>query len=138
MKSLAVYALMLGLLAMFAFSEPGAESGRAESLAVNFALFRNAAWTYAHENPDFTGALPMDGLSLPHGWTAARPWEARTENGICYVYGPASAEEIADARRVFRNSQAVGYAVAGRLDPGSLPLPGFIPAGWLVSLMEVK
>lgn len=138
MKSLAVYALMLGLLAMFAFSEPSSDSGRTESLAVNFALFRNAAWAYAHEHPELTGTLPVDVLPLPYGWTAVRSWTARTESGVCYVYGPASAEEIADVRRVFHNSETMGTAVDGRLVPGSVPLPGFIPAGAMVSLMEVE
>lgn len=139
MKILAVLALLLGVLAILSPSvrQRDAYAPAARSVALNYAVFRNAAFLYALEHKP-NGTISQADLELPDGWRALRSWSARVEGGRCYVYGPASAEETAAARELFQGSFAVGRAENGRLTPdGIVPLPSFISADSLVSVVEV-
>lgn len=139
MKIMAVLALLLGVMAILSSSvsyrdeyEPAAKS-----VALNYAIYRNAAFLYAQRHKP-NGAISQAVLDLPDGWHALRAWSARVEGGRCYVYGPASAEEISAAWELFQGSFAVGRAENGRLTPdGIVPLPAFIPADSLTSVVEV-
>lgn len=140
MKILAVLALLLGVLAILspAASHRDAFAPAARSVALNYAIFRNAAFLHAQTHKP-NGTISPAVLELPPEWHALRAWSARVEGGRCYVYGPASAEEIAAARELFQGSFAVGRAENARLTPdGIVPLPAFIPAGNLASVIEVN
>lgn len=139
MKALMVLALLLGVLAILSpsvrYRDDLAPASRA--VALNYAIYRNAAFLYAQRHKP-EGTLSQAVLDLPPEWRALRAWTARVEGGRCYVYGPASAEEIASAWELFQGSFAVGRAENGRLTPdGVVPLPAFIPAGSLASVVEV-
>ncbi len=138
MKTLMVAALLLGLTALagILFSRPPLEDdARGQALAVSFGLFRRAAWQFAHDNPEHQGAISSDMLELPEG---TRRWQAGMFNGVCYVWGLVSGAESAAIQARYHNSQAIGQARAGTLRPWGHVLPDFIPAGALVSLMEVR
>lgn len=138
MKTLMVAALLLGLTAlagMFFSRSPLEDGARGQTLAVSFGLFRRAAWQFAYDNPEHQGAISPDMLSLPEG---ARRWQARMYNGVCYVWGMVSGTESSAIQAQYHNSQAIGQARAGTLRPWGHALPDFIPAGALVSLMEVR
>lgn len=140
MKILAVLALLLGLLAILSPSVSYRDdyAPAAQSVALNYAIYRNAAILYALKHKP-NGTISQAVLELPDGWHALRAWSARVEGGRCYVYGPASAEEIAAAWELFQGSFAVGRAENGRLMPDGLtPLPAFVPAGSLASVVEVR
>ncbi len=140
MKTLMVAALLLGLTALagMLFSRPPLEDdARGQALAVSFGLFRRAAWQFAHANPEHQGAISPDVLALPEGMNG-RLWQARMNNGVCYVWGLVSGGESAAILARYHNSQAIGQAQAGTLRPWGYILPDFIPAGALVSLMEVR
>lgn len=139
MKILAVLALLLGALAILSPSASFRNdyTPAARAVALNYAIFRNAAFLYALKSRP-NGTISPSSLELPDGWHALRAWSARVEGGRCYVYGPASAEEIAATWEVFQGSFAVGRAENGRLTPdGITPLPTFIPVGSLASVVEV-
>lgn len=141
MKALMVLALLLGVMAMLARTpaEYAEREPRAQIIALNYAVYRNQAFLYAHKHKGFNGSVPLSALGLPSEWRALRPWTARMESGRCYVYGAASAEEIEAVRELFRGSFAVGRAEGGRLVPdGRASLPGFIPTDSLVSIVEVE
>lgn len=141
MKALMVLGLLLGVMAMLArtsgdFTE---REPRAQIIALNYAMYRNQAFLYAHKHKGFNGVVPLSALDLPSEWRALRPWLTRIEAGRCYVYGTASAEEIEAVRELFKGSFAVGRAEGGRLMPdGKAVLPGFIPANSLVSIAGVE
>lgn len=140
MKALMVLALLLGVMAILSPSVSYRDdyAPAARSVALNYAVYRNAAFLYALKHKP-NGVISQAVLELPDGWRALRAWSARMEDGRCYVYGPASAEEIASALELFQGSFAVGRAENGRLTPDGLtPLPSFIPAGSLASVVEVR
>lgn len=139
MKALAVLALLLGVLAVLSPAPQTDSIGTgARSIALNYAIFRNAAFLHAFKHRA-NGPIAQADLDLPTEWHALRYWTARIEGGRCYVYGPASAEEISAVRDIFQGSLAVGRASDGRLVPDGLtPLPEFIPSGSLVSVIEVR
>lgn len=139
MKIMAVLALLLGVMAILSPSVSYRDdyAPAARSVALNYAVYRNAAFLYALKHKP-NGTISQAVLELPDGWHALRVWSARVEGGRCYVYGPASAEEIAAAWELFQGSFAVGRAENGRLTPdGIVPLPAFIPADSLASVVEV-
>lgn len=142
MKALMVLGLLLGVLAMLSRGpEPdyAEREPKARIVALNYAVYRNQAFLYAHKHKGFSGVVPLSALDLPSEWRALRPWTARMESGRCYVYGTASAEEIEAVRELFKGSFAVGRAESGRLMPdGKATLPGFIPANSLVSIAEAE
>lgn len=139
MKALAVLALLLGVLAILSPAPQTDSIGTgARSIALNYAVFRNAAFLHAFKHQS-NGPIAQANLDLPAEWHALRSWTARIDGGRCYVYGPASSEEIAAVRDIFQGSLAVGRASDGRLAPDGLtPLPGFIPSDSLVSVVEVR
>lgn len=139
MKALMALALLLGVLAVLSPSVSHRDDYApvARTVALNYAIYRNAAFLYALEHKP-NGTISQAVLELPDGWHALRAWTARVEGGRCYVYGPASMEEVAAARELFQGSFAVGHAENGRLMPDGLaPLPAFIPGGSLASVVEV-
>lgn len=139
MKALMMLMVLLGVAAIIAPRFAPEEQGRGvQAVAMNYAVYRNAAFLYALKNRP-AGSIPHNLLGLPSEWQALRSWSARVESGRCYVFGPASAEEIAAARDLFHGSFAVGRAENGLLMPdGRTPLPGFVPGGSLVSVIEVR
>lgn len=140
MKTLMVVALLLGLTALagMLFSRPPLEDdARGQAIAVSFGLYRRAAWQFAHDNPEHQGVIASDVLDLPEG-VNARGWQARIVGGVCYVWGEIPGMEIGAILNQYHNSQAIGQAQGGTLRPWGYALPEFIPAGALVSLMEVR
>lgn len=141
MKALMVLAFFLGVLAIFPWPQREREEVAASVVGQNYAVLRNAALLSvfsANPRPG-DGDIPVQSLKLPSGWRALRPWKIRMDGGCCYIFGDASAEEIAAARELLRGSLAVGWAANGRLQPGGrTPLPNFIPAGSLVSVVAVE
>lgn len=140
MKALVILAVLLGVIAMLlprTFSTTDLQPS-ARSVALNFAVFRNAANLYAQKNKP-SGIIPQSALELPSGWKPLRSWVARVESGCCYVYGPASGEEIASARVLFQGSLAVGQASGSLLIPdGKTPVPSFVPSGCLLSVVGIN
>lgn len=140
MKIMAVLAFLLGVMAILSPSVSYRDeyAPAARSIALNYAVYRNAAFLYALKHKP-NGSIPRTSLELPAGWHAMRTWNVRVEGGRCYVWGPASAEEISATWEFFQGSFAVGRAENGRLMPdGRTSLPAFIPVGSLVSVVEVN
>lgn len=142
MKTFAVLGLLLGVMAMLAIAPPQrkGEGAHAAHVAGNFVIFRNAALAYVHKHKTVQGEVPTRLLTLPTGWRAARAWQARVEAGRCYVWGEATAEEIAAVQELLLGSYAVGWSASGVLLPGhgvSIAVPGFIPDHSLVSVTVV-
>lgn len=145
MKGIAICAVMLGLLGLYAtlFQQNNStayKDARDHMVAINFALFRNAAVLYAHDHPDASGVVTANQLILPNGWQPMRNWICRMEDGYCYVYGPATSDEIETIRDMYKTSFALGRKKNGVLVPVhdvAVPLPGWIPEETMVSLIEV-
>lgn len=151
MKAGAVFFILLGLIALY-FELFGAgqtreiQDAKAQVLAVNFGVFRNAAQQYVHHHQD--AALSMNEIPrsafeewLPNGWLPMRDWKVRMENRICYVFGSAEPDEIDAVRVLYHGSFAFGRAEDGQLVPnhkGDMPVPGWIPNGSMVSMTEVR
>jgi len=138
MKALVILAILLGVMAMLSprLSADKTENS-AKAVALNYAVFRNAAFQYALSNKP-SGVIVQSSLSLPTGWKALRTWSARVQSGVCYVYGTASGEEVTAARELLQGSLAVGQALNGYLIPdGKTPVPSFVPSGNLVSVVAV-
>lgn len=141
MKALAVFMLLLGVVAML--HRPADITGNAayQSVAVNYGIYRSAVFRYVAANRGHSGAIPQAALALPASWQALRVWRARVDAGRCYVYGEASHEEIATVRDMFRGSFALGMASNGRLVPAlgssAVPVPAWVPDGNLVSVTGV-
>ena len=143
MKALAVLALLLGAMALlqrpYDFSR---ENAWYQAIALNYAIYRNEVFRLAFAQPGISGDIAISALHLPDSWKPLRGWRARIVNGLCYVYGEASPQEISAVRKLFRGSFALGEASAGKLVPsssyGSIPVPDFIPNGSLVSVTEVN
>lgn len=141
MKALAVFGFMLGVLAMLSQAYPLKKEPSFDSVAINYATYRNAAFNYVLKNKAIVGSVADGVLPLPHGWTRIRQWQTRVEASRCYVYGPASGTEISSVRELFLGSAAVGTASGGYLLPqikSPIPIPNFVPDGFLVSVIEVK
>lgn len=142
MPALMVLGVMLGIMGMlYSSHDPMPHHGEARTLAVNYAVFRNAAFLYAEQNKEASGTIAANALELPSDWKALRSWQARMEARRCYVYGSASAQEIEAARELFLGSFAVGRAQGGRImpQPGApVPVPPFVPEGSLISVIEVR
>lgn len=155
MKAVAVFFVLCGLLALYyGLFHSGQSRDIAEAktqvLAINYAVFRNAAHQYVHHNQ--TEALAMTEIPrtsfekwLPNGWLPMRDWKVRLENRsnqwVCYVFGPAEPDEIDAIRKLYRGSFALGRAEGGQLVPnhgGDMPVPDWIPNGNVVSMTEVR
>jgi len=142
MKALAVLMFVLGVLAMFHFGNMDSQDAqRAESIAANFAIYRNEVHRYVFNGHKTPGDIATASLGLPTGWVMLRPWHARIEAGCLYVWGEASPEEIALVRDLYWGSYAIGRAAAGKLLPsygGVTPVPAFVSEGDIVSVVGVE
>lgn len=106
--------------------------------AINFVQYREGAMRYAFFYKDASdGEIPAHEILnfLPDTWTMypRRQWRARIDGGYVYVWGEASPEEIEHVTRMLGHSPSVGENQNGRLRPGDIPLPGFIPNGSVVA-----
>lgn len=133
-----------------------------DALATNFAVFREAVNAYAHEHraeASFVATSQGDlmTLNMPANWQAidGHNWqgEVRREGDghlYCYVYGPATAGEVASVEKVLNHSLAVGWndggfmrrnenfcARAADCSPWPLPKGNPVPDGNLVSLVRI-
>lgn len=141
MKALAVFGFMLGVLAMLSQIYTLKKEPSFDSVAINYATYRNAALNYVLKNKSMSGSVADGVLPLPRGWNRIRQWQTRVEASRCYIYGPASATEIFSVRELFLGSAAVGTASGGYLLPQikfPIPVPSFVPEGSLVTVIEVK
>lgn len=142
MKILAILAFLLGVLAMVQFvPRDPVDAQKAQAIALNYAVYRNEVYRYVFPSNRAPGDISLVSLSLPAGWTPLRPWAARVENQRLYVWGPASADEIAAVRELFWGSLAIGRADGGHLEPsfaGVTPVPVFVPNGSLVSVVSTE
>ncbi|MEG1609970.1 MAG: type IV pilus biogenesis protein PilM [Bilophila sp.] len=142
MKSLAVLFFFVGILCLFSSGsafEASRKQQQAQSVALNYALWRAEVLRYVFDGHKEAGDIPFVQLQLPVGWLPLRPWKARVEDGHCYAYGPASVEEIELVRDLFKQTFALGRAENGKLVPGHgqiVPVPG-IPEGSLVSVVNL-
>lgn len=143
MKALAIFAMLLGVMALL---QQPADFSREESgsraIAVNYAIYRNEVFRHVYGQQGISGDIALSVLNLPDSWRPLRQWRARVDGGRCYVYGQATAREIAAVLQLFQGSFALGQASSGRLVPAPahgmpVPVPGFIPDGSLVSVTEV-
>lgn len=141
MKALAVLGILIGVMAMLQFSTPDYEhEPDALVVATNYAIYRNAAFLHVLKHKP-TGSVPTNALTLPTGWQALREWQTRVDTGRCYVFGPATSEEIDAAQQLFQGSFAIGRAVNGALTPNSgvsITIPAFVPNNSLVSIIMVE
>ncbi len=146
MKALAVCMLLLGCIAFWSGrpDREQREKAQAQSLAVNYGIFRNAVFAHAHSTKAEGVFLPdSPALTLPSGWVSVRAWRGvvHQQEGqlFCYVYGPARPEEVVAIQEAFRGSAAVGWNNNGFFarngDP--MPLPEMIPDGAIVSAVRI-
>jgi hypothetical protein len=155
MKSLAIVMIMAAFMAFWGFLDLRAdrevqEKGQIEAVAMNYCVFRNAVFGYVFKKAGAGEALPDEitpdtpDLGLPQGWAGLRDWQVLTQihdDGLfyCYVFGPASPDEIMAAQNLLGQSMAVGWNNAGVLvrngDPW--PLPAAIPNGNIVSVIRL-
>lgn len=140
MKALAVLVLLLGVMALLQRpADFSAEEAARRIVAMNYAMYRKAVFSFVRANKGFSGEIPLASLELPASWRALRPWHARVQGGFCYVYGSASPQEAEAVRQLFRESLAVGLADQGRIVPAlrhPVPIPAFVPNGSIVSVTE--
>lgn len=142
MKIIATLMFLLGVLSMVQIvPRDSVEDQKAKAIALNFAAYRNGVFQYVFPQHKASGDIPLSVLSLPAGWTPLRPWAARVDNQRLYVWGPASPEEVKEARELFWGSLAIGQALNGHVEPGYggvTPVPGFVPPGSLVSVVSTE
>lgn len=123
---------MLGVLALATL--PDVDSTRddalASTVATNFVLYRGEACRVALAGPPASGdRIDENLLRLPSNWRGLRAWDNRMDAGRFYVFGPASADDVAEIRRLLRGSLAIS------VQDGSWP--SFIPSGAVISVIEV-
>ncbi|WP_333781981.1 type IV pilus biogenesis protein PilM [Nitratidesulfovibrio vulgaris] len=139
----AVFATLMGVLAMMSWNllEAREENRAAHAVALNYAVYRQAANRYALSGNATVGDIPMGQLALPPAWRSLKEWKTRIEGGHCYVYGPSSHEEGALIRDLFRGSYAIGRKDGGIMIPTvngtRLDLPGWIADGSVVSVINI-
>lgn len=142
MKAFAVLGILIGIMAMFMtnISTNNSESERIQAVALNYAIYRSAAFAYVLNNRStVNGEIAQNALMLPQGWQALRPWRTYVEAGNCYIFGQASASEINATRAIFQNSLAIGRAAQGKLLPnGKTVIPSFVPNNSLVSVIALE
>ncbi len=140
MKMFMVLGILFAVMAFFQGAFDAFDnSGKAHTVAVNYAVYRNAAFAYAQQHKPSDGIIATSSLSLPTEWQALRTWTARMEDTCCYVFGEVSVDEIHAARELFQDSVAMGYAQNGKLMPqlgNAVALPSFIPDGNIVSVID--
>jgi hypothetical protein len=142
MRALALYAVILGLLATFALNathgvpEPLAPAAN-DNLALSFGEFRRAAWSFAMANRTRTGFVSISELSLPSVWNNNRDYHFLMEGGMAYVYGRATPEDALKIRARLGNSPLVGYVSDHTLFPLDSPVSSQIPDGALCGILQV-
>ena len=142
MKALAVFVVLLGVIAMYAAQVPFGQSDKsANSIATNYVIYRNAAIMCAVNTPASTGSLTPAMLGLPSDWRALRSWKNRIEGNTLYVYGEATAQEVVAVEKILKGSFAVGVNQNNRLITAhgtGVALPAFIPEGCVTTVISVK
>lgn len=145
MKIMAVLFFLLGILALIIGprSEKEPEQRREQSVALNFAQFRQAVMAHVLNDPDaHDGVVDTADLKLPEGWERLRPWQARISENRLYVWGAASWAETRAIRHILLNSWTLGRSEQGILRPRhegqSITLPAFISDGCAVSLFSLE
>ncbi|SIN93575.1 type IV pilus biogenesis protein PilM [Halodesulfovibrio marinisediminis] len=142
MKALAVFAVLLGAIALYSLQpQLGQSDESAQTIATNYVVYRNAAITYAVNNPVTTGTLTPAMLGLPSDWRALRIWQNRVEGNTLYVYGTASSQEIVAVQNILKGSFAVGVNQNNHLVTSHgtcVALPSFIPEGNLTTVISVR
>lgn len=142
MKALAVFVVLLGVIAMYAAHAPFGQSDEsAQSIATNYVIYRNAAIMCAVNNPAIAGTLTPAMLGLPSDWRALRSWKNRVEGNMLYVYGEATSQEIVAVEKILKGSFAVGVNRNNRLVTAhgtGVALPSFIPEGNVTTVISVK
>ena len=146
MKSAMLAIFAVGVVGFFMFLGWGTQDNRAKeaeakAVAANFLVFRQAAFALAVERKT-SGVITQSELSaaLPPGYAGIHHWNARVEASFLYVWGPASDLAVELVRDAVRGSASVGRAVNGSISPkryNPVPLPNFIGAGSLVSVLGV-
>ena len=144
MKILAVCIVLLGFIAFWSgrVDRTDREEAQADSLALNYAIFRNAAFAHA-QKVKTEGTFTPGNLVLPSGWVGSRAWQGliQKESGLlyCYAYGPARPEEVIAIQKLFRGSKAVGWNNGGIFarDGTPIALPAAIPHGNVVSVIRI-
>lgn len=140
MQGLAVFFCLLGTMALVSPDMPTrTNSPKAESIAVNYATYRNAVNNFVTSNSSITaGEVPFTYLSIPSGWKPMRTWANRMDNGNCYVWGAVQGNESEKIKKIFMGSFAIGIKRNGFLVNAhgtDTPLPSFIPENSIVSVI---
>ncbi|OEU68024.1 MAG: pilus assembly protein PilM [Desulfovibrio sp. S3730MH75] len=140
MQGLAVFFCLLGTMAMVSQEMPTPRnSPKAESIAVNYAIYRNAVNNFVTSNSTITtGEVPVSNLSIPSGWKPMRAWANRMDSGNCYVWGAVQGNESEEIRKIFMGSFAIGVKQNGFLTNAhgaDTSLPTFIPENSIVSVI---
>ncbi|WP_432737323.1 type IV pilus biogenesis protein PilM [Maridesulfovibrio sp. FT414] len=140
MKMLAILFTILGVMALVtAENSFSPQAIKAESVATNYGVYRNAVNKFATGNASIAaGEISESLLDLPSGWKAIRSWANRLDGGNLYVWGPVNSIEAEQIRELFLNSYAIGIKRDGALlnNHGTgVALPGFIPEGSIVSVI---
>lgn len=142
MKAFAILGFLIGIMVMFIMNidKNSHEDERIQTIALNYAVYRNAAFAYVFANKNtVNGEIAQNVLALPTGWQALRQWRIYVDAGHCYIFGEASAAEISAARVLFQNSLAIGMANQGKLMPnGKTAVPSFVPNNSLVSIISLE
>ena len=115
-------------------------------LAHQFEVYREAVDNFASGHPGFSGTVPPDSLALPPGMTVPPDFSNDLEGGTAFAWAfPGtdfiSPEEIlGPLTEISEGSVLVGRNSGGILvspvlgPESSIPLPGEIPSGSLVSV----
>jgi len=141
MQGIATFFVCLGLIAMAGYyvnAENSLDHEKNRAVAINFATYRRAVNIHALAFPGLEGTISQPVLGLPNGWTPLRSWTNNVSGGRCYVYGPASANEILAISQLLQGSHAVGTKSNGQLvtlHGVGTSLPDFIPEGSMVSVI---
>lgn len=142
MKALAVLAFILGVMSMINFPHNETKTElNAQSVAQNFSIFRNEVHRYVFKGHKNMGLISQTDLDLPNGFVMLRAWQARIEAGVLYVWGEASAEEIAFVRNIFWGTHAIGRNANGKLEPsfgGHTLIPAFVENGNITSVVSIN
>jgi len=141
MTGIAVF--LLGMRALFGSwaSPPLVRFNRADALAQDYVVYRNAVIGYVQSHPGATGTLGLGVLSLPSGWQPLVPLGNRIQGGQVLVWGDLPSASQRDAERDSGWSPAMGVAeIKGGVEVGYsesegtwFPVPSRVPVGALVS-----
>ena len=145
MAGLSVF--MLGLVLVFGdWAAPRAvRFNRADTLAENYVVYRNAVISYAESHPGASGQVTLSDLSLPPRWQPLATLDNRIHNGEVTVWGDLPSASELPAERHSGWSLAVGVAeIKGGIEVGFsesegtwFPIPFPVPVGALVSDVDV-